>query len=93
MFAVLFATANCYCRDETVVQAATLICSIYMIYAQYRSTGWCFALGFILWFTVAGWNHTNFADDAAVIRFIVSVVFSTKLQLDFTTTMLGASDY
>ena len=90
VFAVLFATANCYCLDKTVIHAALLVCSMCMICAQYNSTGRCFALVFVLWFTVAGWNQTKFVDDAAVIRFIVSLVFTTKLSLDFTMTFAAA---
>ena len=97
VFVVLFAAANCYYRYETAIYAALLTCSTYMIYAHYRSTGRCIAatliLSFIFAFTIVEWNRMIFTDGAAVIRFIVILVFSAKLSLDFTTTVLGAPFY
>ena len=94
VLAALFIVANCYYQDNMTIYTALLFCNIYMIYAHYCATGRCIAvilvLSFIFVFTVERWNYLKFADGAAVIRFIVSLVFSTKLSLDFTTTVLGA---
>ena len=97
VFAVLFTVANCYYQDDTTIHAALLFCSMYMISAHYYANGRCLALvlvlDFIFAFTVGGWNYLKFADGAAFFRSNVFLVFSTKVSLDFTTTVLGAPLY